>query len=362
MNEAIAEVAPRRARRRTAPDAGRRSCAPAAPRCARRSSSVPTRRRLLRGHTRLVDRIVASIWRELGAPADIALVAVGGYGRGELFPHSDVDVLILLPGWLDPAGTAFVERLIGVFWDIGLEMGHSVRTIAQCTDEMAADITVKTSLLEHRFVAGSRQLASRLRPQRRRGDGHSVVLRSEDAGTAAAASQVSRHGLQPRAEREGEPRRPARPADRAVDRARGRRGPRLARARAGRAHHDAGSANRVAAGAAHRRAAGAASLSVGPARGPAGVRPAECARARTGARRHACAARERAADAALLPRRQDRAAGERHPAAEPACAAVCRRRPSRCRSTTSSSRSTSSCTCATRRCSSAGRRRCSMRF
>ena len=114
--------------------------------------------RLLRGHTRLVDRVVSSIWRELHAPSDIALVAVGGYGRGELFPHSDVDVLILLPGWLDPAGTAFVERLIGVFWDIGLEMGHSVRTIGQCADEMAADVTVKTSLLEQRLVAGSRRL------------------------------------------------------------------------------------------------------------------------------------------------------------------------------------------------------------
>jgi [protein-PII] uridylyltransferase len=118
----------------------------------------PDTGRLLRGHTRLVDRVVGSIWRNLHAPSDIALVAVGGYGRGELFPHSDVDVLILLPGWLDPAGTAFIERLIGVFWDIGLEMGHSVRTIAQCADEMAADVTVKTSLLEQRFVAGSRRL------------------------------------------------------------------------------------------------------------------------------------------------------------------------------------------------------------
>jgi [protein-PII] uridylyltransferase len=62
----------------------------------------PDTGRLLRGHTRLVDRIIASIWRELRAPSDIALVAVGGYGRGELYPHSDVDILILLPGWLDP--------------------------------------------------------------------------------------------------------------------------------------------------------------------------------------------------------------------------------------------------------------------
>ncbi len=114
--------------------------------------------RLLREHARLVDRVIASVWRELGAPASAALVAVGGYGRGELFPHSDVDVLILLPGALDSAGTAFVERLVGLFWDIGLEAGHSVRTIGQCIDEMKADVTIRTSLLEHRFVAGSRSL------------------------------------------------------------------------------------------------------------------------------------------------------------------------------------------------------------
>ena len=60
--------------------------------------------RLLREHARLVDRVIASVWRELGAPASAALVAVGGYGRGELFPHSDVDVLILLPGALDRGG------------------------------------------------------------------------------------------------------------------------------------------------------------------------------------------------------------------------------------------------------------------
>jgi len=114
--------------------------------------------RLLREHTRLVDRVVAAVWRDLGAPAGAALVAVGGYGRGQLFPHSDVDILILLPGPLDAAGTTFVERLVGTLWDIGLETGHSVRTIAECADEMAADITIRTSLLEQRFIVGSRPL------------------------------------------------------------------------------------------------------------------------------------------------------------------------------------------------------------
>ena len=118
----------------------------------------PDTSRLLREHARLVDRVVAAVWRDLGAPSAAALVAVGGYGRGQLFPHSDVDILILLPGALDVTGTAFVERLVGLLWDIGLEAGHSVRTIAQCAEEMAADITIRTSLLEHRFVAGSRSL------------------------------------------------------------------------------------------------------------------------------------------------------------------------------------------------------------
>ncbi len=118
----------------------------------------PDTPRLLREHTRLVDRAVAGIWNDLGAPAETALIAVGGYGRGQLFPHSDVDILILLPGALDAAGTTFVESLIGALWDAGLEAGHSVRTIDQCVAEMAADVTITTSLLEHRFVAGSRRL------------------------------------------------------------------------------------------------------------------------------------------------------------------------------------------------------------
>jgi [protein-PII] uridylyltransferase len=118
----------------------------------------PDTPRLLRDLAHLVDRIVASVWSGLGAPDDAALVAVGGYGRGQLFPHSDVDVLILLPDALDAAGTVFVESFLGVLWDIGLEIGHSVRTIAECEVEMAGDVTIKTSLLEHRHVAGSRRL------------------------------------------------------------------------------------------------------------------------------------------------------------------------------------------------------------
>jgi len=114
--------------------------------------------RLLRGLARLTDEIVGNVWAEAEVPAAAALVAVGGYGRGQLFPHSDVDVLILLPQEADVAAAAALERLLTSLWDIGVEVSHAVRTPANCTVEMASDATVRTSLLEHRRLAGSRRL------------------------------------------------------------------------------------------------------------------------------------------------------------------------------------------------------------
>jgi [protein-PII] uridylyltransferase len=113
---------------------------------------------LLAGHSRLVDQVLAGVWTELHAPSDVALVAVGGYGRGQQYPHSDVDVLILLAHPIDDAVQAFVERYVGLMWDVGIEIAHSVRTLADCKAEMAADVTVRTSLLEHRLLRGSRAL------------------------------------------------------------------------------------------------------------------------------------------------------------------------------------------------------------
>src|SRR6266850_7970697 len=87
---------------------------------------------VLREHCRLIDRTLKDVWRQLQLPATLALLAVGGYGRGELYPHSDIDVLILLK---DPASSehaAKIEELVGRLWDMGLELGHSVRTVAEC--------------------------------------------------------------------------------------------------------------------------------------------------------------------------------------------------------------------------------------
>jgi [protein-PII] uridylyltransferase len=118
--------------------------------------------RLLAAQSRLVDRVLRGLWGDIGAPAGCTLIAVGGYGRGQLFPHSDVDVLILLPRPLaGPAAAPAIERFIGLLWDTGLEVAHAVRTIAECETEMAGDITIRTSLLEHRRVVGSRALYRR---------------------------------------------------------------------------------------------------------------------------------------------------------------------------------------------------------
>ncbi len=108
---------------------------------------------------KLADKLLVQLWRNAGFEQGEALIAVGGYGRGELFPSSDVDVLVLLPDNViaeeSPVLKAKLEAFIGSCWDSGLEIGSSVRTLKDCIDESEKDITVKTSLLESRLLAGS---------------------------------------------------------------------------------------------------------------------------------------------------------------------------------------------------------------
>jgi [protein-PII] uridylyltransferase len=125
--------------------------------------------RFLRRHRQVVDAALRELWHEAGLPRNLALVAVGGYGRGELYPRSDVDVLVLLPHALAPAAAARVEQFIGRLWDVGLELGHSVRTVDECRDEAAKDVTVQTSLLEARLIAGSRTAFGQLYDRLHRG-------------------------------------------------------------------------------------------------------------------------------------------------------------------------------------------------
>ena len=106
----------------------------------------------------LCDAHLQTLWQEAGMPAHACLVAVGGFGRGALFPYSDIDVLVLLPAHVsvdeDANLKSKVEQFIGSCWDAGLEIGSSVRNLTECLSEAAKDITVQTAMLESRPVVG----------------------------------------------------------------------------------------------------------------------------------------------------------------------------------------------------------------
>jgi len=111
----------------------------------------------------LADVTLRTLWEQAGmSGGPCALVAVGGYGRAKLFPHSDVDVLLLLPDDERPENgnslQSQIETFIGSCWDTGLEIGSSVRTVSQCLAEADKDVTVQTSVLESRLVVGNRKL------------------------------------------------------------------------------------------------------------------------------------------------------------------------------------------------------------
>jgi [protein-PII] uridylyltransferase len=117
--------------------------------------------RILRTWTGVVDAALQGLWAELAMPAGWSLAAVGGYGRRELFPCSDVDLLIVLDAPVGPEEQPLLDRLIGTLWDIGLDVGHSVRTVHECLEAARGDITIATNLIEARWLAGDRRLFRR---------------------------------------------------------------------------------------------------------------------------------------------------------------------------------------------------------
>jgi [protein-PII] uridylyltransferase len=127
-----------------------------------RSAVTHSVRPLLTRLARLTDDALRALWRNCGMDAGLTLVAVGGYGRAELFPYSDVDVLLLLPPDAAPATDEALRQRIETFisrcWDAGLEIGSSVRTVQECLAQAARDVTVQTALLEARRVTGDQAL------------------------------------------------------------------------------------------------------------------------------------------------------------------------------------------------------------
>lgn len=112
--------------------------------------------RLLGGLSRVCDRVLQDLTQMYPLPPDATLAAVGGYGRAEMYPHSDVDILILLSNEPDATAVKTIERLVAAMWDVGLDLSHSVRTPQQCLEATAQDITLQTALLEARWLAGCR--------------------------------------------------------------------------------------------------------------------------------------------------------------------------------------------------------------
>jgi [protein-PII] uridylyltransferase len=112
----------------------------------------------LREMCRLAQTHLLRLWDAADLGDDAALLAVGGFGRGDLFPYSDIDLLILLAE-ASPGLDAKLEKFIGSCWDAGLEIGHSVRTIEECVVEAGADYSIQTALLERRHLHGRRALS-----------------------------------------------------------------------------------------------------------------------------------------------------------------------------------------------------------
>jgi len=119
---------------------------------------------LVEARSHLVDMLLRKAWqRHMPTDGDTALAAVGGYGRQELHPGSDVDILILVEHSEQERLSPYLEALVTFFWDIGMEVGHSVRTLEECISEAREDVTVITNLIEARLLCGSSALFERMR-------------------------------------------------------------------------------------------------------------------------------------------------------------------------------------------------------
>jgi len=146
---------------------------------------------LVHERSAMIDGVIVAAWQhhapQLAAICD--LVAVGGYGRGELHPHSDIDILVLVDDELPADANNEISRFLTFLWDIGLEVGHSVRTLDDCAEQAAADVTVVTTLMETRLLAGAGTLFAEL-PARISSD---RIWSPAEFFKAKLSEQISRH-------------------------------------------------------------------------------------------------------------------------------------------------------------------------
>ena len=123
----------------------------------------------VRAHARLIDDVVLALTRLLAAdgaraglvPTPLAVMALGGYGRGELNLQSDVDLMVIYEGELSPYVQRAMQELLYTLWDLGLQVGHSLRSLDDCVAMARTDFSSRTSMQEARFLAGDRRLFAR---------------------------------------------------------------------------------------------------------------------------------------------------------------------------------------------------------
>ncbi|MFX4228561.1 MAG: [protein-PII] uridylyltransferase [Porticoccaceae bacterium] len=114
--------------------------------------------KIVRDRSAFIDRLIYHAWQQYSWDDNIALVAVGGYGRGEMHPHSDIDLLFLLRKDNPQKYKQSIEQFLTFLWDLQLQIGHSVRTPRQCAQSAREDVTIMTNLLERRIIVGAGDL------------------------------------------------------------------------------------------------------------------------------------------------------------------------------------------------------------
>ncbi len=148
---------------------------------------------LVNQHAKTIDTVLQQAWKHfLGSNTDEispSLIAVGGYGRAELHPNSDIDLMILLPCEDDSQWHDALTQFLTFLWDIGLEVGHSVRTLADCVEQATDDITIATNLMEARLLTGSQSMFEKMREQ----TGPKHIWPSIDFFCAKWKEQIARH-------------------------------------------------------------------------------------------------------------------------------------------------------------------------
>ena len=138
---------------------------------------------------RFADLLISLAWLRFTWDDDICLIAVGGYGRGELHPHSDIDLLILMRSDHASRHKESIEQFLTFLWDIQLKIGHSVRSLSQCVSEANRDITIATNLMETRLICGDSQL--RLAMMKKTGP--DKIWASADFYRGKIDEQIARH-------------------------------------------------------------------------------------------------------------------------------------------------------------------------